>query len=860
MTVPAERLSSAVGDRYRIERELGQGGMAIVYLAEDIRHHRKVAIKVLLPELSAVLGPERFLKEIELTANLQHPNILPLFDSGVADGLLYYVMPYVEGETLRERLDREQQLAVSDTVRLASDVAGALEYAHKRGVIHRDIKPENILLQDGRPLVADFGIALAVSKAGGNRVTQTGMSLGTPQYMSPEQATGDRQIDARSDIYSLGAVTYEMLTGDPPHTGSSTQAVIAKVITEKPTPIHTIRSTVPHQVEYTVDRALAKLPADRWTSAREFAEAIEGRIAVAQPNQVQQRKTVWIPWAIAGLAVAALAFGMLRKSDTPVPQPVRFTIESVGDDKSQIQVAAISNDGQTIAIATRNGDSTALWIKRLDELNPHRLAGSDGALFPFFSPDGKSIGFLSVDGKVRRLPIEGGTPLVVGSMTNPVGVTWITPDTILAGMIAFSNQPGLTRLSMDNSEIAPLTKPGDNEMHHFPISAPDGKSILFSLFHSGKFDIGVGSMNGSYDTVAVPNQSIDIPLGLADGNLVFVGRGRLWAVPFDLKNRKLTGRPFDLGEQIGDNIVQLSPNGTLLYTSSDFGKAILLARPGQSPDTLLVDRVAGLVMPRWSPDGQAVAFAGIGDDPGLYVLDRSTRTLTRLTTSRPGISPAWSEDGKRLVSRDRTTRDVSWQSRDGSTAPELLVAAPSGGTIRECTIAPDGQTIAMEVSLNDKLAIYLSKVGGKAADAHLFAENATHPKWSPDGKWIAYEASSDDKNRIVAHAYPTGGSMQVSEDAGSHPVWPRGSKTMYYESERNIIAADVEQTQGGLRVTSRRVVWRGKSSSERADDQFVNYDVSPQGDLLVLESTSTGRTKVVVELNWASQLRKKNSQ
>jgi Tol biopolymer transport system component len=212
------------------------------------------------------------------------------------------------------------------------------------------------------------------------------------------------------------------------------------------------------------------------------------------------------------------------------------------------------------------------------------------------------------------------------------------------------------------------------------------------------------------------------------------------------------------------------------------------------------------------------------------------------------------------VSRDRTTRDVSWQSRDGSTAPELLVAAPSGGTIRECTIAPDGQTIAMEVSLNDKLAIYLSKVGGKAADAHLFAENATHPKWSPDGKWIAYEASSDDKNRIVAHAYPTGGSMQVSEDAGSHPVWPRGSKTMYYESERNIIAADVEQTQGGLRVTSRRVVWRGKSSSERADDQFVNYDVSPQGDLLVLESTSAGRTKVVVELNWASQLRKKSSQ
>ena len=187
--------------------------MATVYLAEDIRHHRKVAIKVLHAELSAILGPERFLKEIELTANLQHPHILPLFDSGSADGLLFYVMPYVEGETLRGRLDRERQLPVADAVRIASEAADALEYAHKRGVIHRDIKPENILLHDGRALVADFGIALAVEHAGGQRMTQTGLSLGTPQYMSPEQAMGERNIDARTDIYALGAVTYEMLAG-----------------------------------------------------------------------------------------------------------------------------------------------------------------------------------------------------------------------------------------------------------------------------------------------------------------------------------------------------------------------------------------------------------------------------------------------------------------------------------------------------------------------------------------------------------------------------------------------------------------------------------------------------------------------
>src|SRR5690242_12577627 len=202
--------------------------MARVFLARDLRHHRRVALKVLRPDLGAVVGVDRFQSEIEVTANLQHPNLLPLFDSGAADGLLFYVMPFVEGESLRARLEREKQLPVDEAVRIATAVAGALDYAHARGVIHRDLKPENILLQHGQPVVADFGIALAVSNAGGNRITQTGLSLGTPQYMSPEQATGDRQIDARTDVYSLGAVAYEMLTGDPPHSGSSSQAVIAR--------------------------------------------------------------------------------------------------------------------------------------------------------------------------------------------------------------------------------------------------------------------------------------------------------------------------------------------------------------------------------------------------------------------------------------------------------------------------------------------------------------------------------------------------------------------------------------------------------------------------------------------------------
>src|SRR4051812_28034981 len=271
-----EQLNIALAGRYSIERLFGEGGMPTVYWARDVKHNRRVALKVLKPDLGAIVGGERFLSEIEVTANLQHPNLLPLFDSGAADGVLFYAMPFVDGESLRARLDRETQLPVDEAIRIATAIAGALDYAHRHSVIHRDLKPENILLHEGQPMVADFGIALALSNAGGNRITQTGLSLGTPQYMSPEQATGDRTIDARADIYSLGAVTYEMLTGEPPHTGASSQAIIARVLTERPRSIRITRPNVPVHVEAALDHALEKLAADRFATVREFAEALSG--------------------------------------------------------------------------------------------------------------------------------------------------------------------------------------------------------------------------------------------------------------------------------------------------------------------------------------------------------------------------------------------------------------------------------------------------------------------------------------------------------------------------------------------------------------------------------------------------------
>ncbi len=278
------RLRAALAGRYAIERELGRGGMATVYLADDVKHRRVVAVKVLRPELAASLGPERFLREVEIAARLNHPHILALYDSGEADGFLFYVMPHIKGESLRVKLERERQLPVEEALAITRHVASALSHAHAHHVIHRDIKPENILLHEGEAMVADFGIALAVNAAADRRVTHTGFAVGTPEYMSPEQGTGDRTLDARSDVYSLACVLYEMLAGEPPYTGPTAQALIAKVMVDPVPAVRRLRPTVPPGVDQALRKALAKAPADRFASMAAFTDALSAPAAPRPPS------------------------------------------------------------------------------------------------------------------------------------------------------------------------------------------------------------------------------------------------------------------------------------------------------------------------------------------------------------------------------------------------------------------------------------------------------------------------------------------------------------------------------------------------------------------------------------------------
>jgi tRNA A-37 threonylcarbamoyl transferase component Bud32 len=400
MPAPAP-LAAALADRYRIERELGAGGMATVYLAHDVRHDRRVAIKILHPELAAVLGADRFLTEMKVTASLQHPHILPLFDSGTAGGQLFYVMPVVEGDSLRDRLARERQLPIEDAVRITTEVASALDYAHRHGVVHRDIKPENILLHDGSAVVADFGIALAVSNAGDKRLTQTGLSLGTPQYMSPEQATGDRNVDGRTDIYSLGCVFYEMLTGEPPFSGPSAQAIVAKVLTEPVSGIRARRATVSPALEAVALKAVQKLPADRFATPQVFAQALRApeQVSIVAPvaagAATPSARSRWpvVAAAVGGLAALYGAYALGRQGATAAPNAGDWTIEQLGGPHVAMN-PRVSPDGKTIAFAAMVGNQTQLAVLST-ETGDWRVLTSDttqgfvGA--PAWSPDGTRI-------------------------------------------------------------------------------------------------------------------------------------------------------------------------------------------------------------------------------------------------------------------------------------------------------------------------------------------------------------------------------------------------------------------------------------------------------------------------------------
>lgn len=870
-------LAGALAQRYTIEREIGRGGMATVYLARDLKHDRRVALKVLDPELGAVLGASRFLAEIKVTANLQHPNLLPLFDSGEAAGLLYYVMPFVEGESLRAKLDRERQFPVDEAVRLASAIASALDYAHRHGVIHRDLKPENILIHEGQPLVADFGIALAVANAGGARVTQTGLSLGTPQYMSPEQATGDRTIDGRTDIYSLGAVQYEMLTGEPPHTGATAQAVIARVLTETPRSVRAQRSSVPEHVDAAIDRALAKLPADRWSTAQEFADALNGKGDVGRSRGVSRRRVIAAVAVSSGLVGAAIALLIARTAATTRSAPsssgtARFAL-TLGRDEallyhSVMPMIAMSPDGHRLAaVGTTRDSQSAIFLRAMGDAQPRALEGTRGAQQPFFSPDGKWLGFI-VGRRLMKIAVEGGAPVVVGEVDDGHGVSWLSSDQIV---VESSSRLAVIPVAGGAPRVFTQLDTARGEVEQrWPLALPDGNTVLYSSSTGSLPTSRLGVATVSDGKSEVLNVSGTSPLGVIDGELIYVSvTGTLMAVPFDARARRVIGVPVTLSDRLalgprGSTDAALSANGTLVYLTGSTAQQIVIHEPGKKEKVLIADP-RPYAYPRLSPDGKRVALTVAGEgrsDVWIYTI--ADATLTRLTTEgTTNERVEWSPDGSRVIYRSDASGGSSlWQvPADGSGHASVLFNPP-GAQVWEGVFTPNGQTLIYRVGAigtGDVMYRRMSTACTERSECdtmpHAIAATQFSewtPRLSPDGKWVAYSSNESGTYQVYVRPFPgPGARFQVSTGGGEMPVWSRDGRHLYFITDREIIANDLAFAPT-FTVTRRATVAEGDFAS--LSRGHAMYDVMPEGKGLVLvKAMNDGQTIVV--LNWIDELR-----
>jgi serine/threonine-protein kinase len=869
------RLSTALADRYTIERELGAGGMATVYLAHDLRHDRKVALKVLRPELAAVIGADRFLQEIRVTANLQHPHILPLFDSGEADTFLYYVMPYVEGEALRDRMDREKQLPTSEAVRIAAEAASALDYAHRRNVVHRDIKPENILLHDDRALVADFGIALALRAAGGDRLTETGLSLGTPQYMSPEQAMADRDIDGRTDIYSLGCVLYEMLAGEPPYTGATAQAIIGRLLTEEPRQLSGVRRTVPAHVDAAVHKALEKLPADRFADAADFAEAltnpesaISRQITTSTVRAEEATRGPARPSFLIGaaLATAALLTGIaIGWFARPAPAPDRLETRFYHEPDSTQQlitwccggVLAASRDGRRIAyIGAERGSTPQLFVRDLDDLQARPLPGTEGARSMAFSPDGEWIVYADrTDWK--KVAVSGGAPIALAELDGlPFGSTWTDDNTIV---IATNESSGLLRFSADGGLPQRLTgadSVGGTLFHSTPHHVAGTDIVLFSEVppNFNESEMRIASVSLKTGELKVVGRGLN-PHYTRSGHLVnALAGGAVVAQPLDLNSLQTSGPLTYIAEgiftsQTGVADFDVSESGTLVYMGGiPEPVAELVDRTGAARSLpVQVEGALHFDNPRFSPDGRRLALSASAEGVHLVnVFDVDRGTALRLTFGGNSEHVEWTPGGDSLIyARDYAGFSIRAADRSGG---EQVLTPPGEDAIARFSVSRryvawasdrDATGHDIVVAHRDSLAAPWPYV------ATPFEETA--PAISPDERWLAYESDETGEVEVYVSSFPSpGGRQVVSIGGGSAPVWGRDGRTLYYTGPGGALVAAGVRTDPSFAVLDRTTLFVSDHENQIGS---VEYDVHPDGEHFVMLRSRTSGSQLVVVLN-----------
>jgi eukaryotic-like serine/threonine-protein kinase len=895
------RLNAALEGRYRLERELGRGGMATVYLAEDVKHRRKVALKVLKPDLAAVLGPERFVQEITTTASLQHPHILPLFDSGTAgekDGgtpYLFYVMPFIEGETLREKLDRETQLSIEDAVRIAREVADALDYAHRAGVIHRDIKPENILLHDGRPMVADFGIALAVSAAAGGRMTETGLSLGTPHYMSPEQATAEKDLSNRSDIYSLGAVLYEMLAGDPPHTGSTAQQIIMKIVMDEARPVTDLRKSVPPNVECATARALERLPADRFGSADEFAAALANpgfrtqlSTATGTPSTMSASALPSVAWTalIVGLAILAVV-GWWPSGE--VPRDVTRVVLSENPPIIQVSARAggpsftLSPDGSSLVWVGPGATLGVghLYRRRFDRLDAEKIPGTEGAQGPFFSPDGEWVAFYTSSG-IMKIPIDGGQaiPVVDNIRTTQADGYWADDGFIYISYPEEEAAPGrlvaqgVARVDATGGPLQLLERDEAIErdvLGHVVLSG--GRWLLYadcaaSICGSESPPRIVARDLRSGETVLVVDNAA-WPHVLESGYLLFVRDGAVFAVPFDGNPRVITDRPVVASIPGTGLNFSVADNGTMVYVPPfERGSDHLVVVDKEGRERQLTTRPNAFNHPRIDPGGRRVAVTLQGARPGIplqasmesqiAIYDIGSSTLSQFTVEGENARATWSPDGRSLAFE--SLRDGRWSVYTRPANASAPATPLNGGTSTALHLtpswAPNGDWILTDELVGESSTDDIFAVSTRNDSLRILIatpSRETVPAVSPDSRWLAYVSDESGPEEVYVTPFlAQGGRTQVSDRNGDMPLWVSNNALVYIASDGTLTLVELDVTDG-VRVTSRTSLFSVEPYV--LDANAWPYDVMPGSEEFLFVRRGGSRRVPVLVLNWVESLK-----
>jgi Tol biopolymer transport system component/tRNA A-37 threonylcarbamoyl transferase component Bud32 len=854
------RLQQSLGAVYTVERELGAGGMARVFVADEVALGRRVVVKVLRPELGEGISSARFEREVRLAARLQHPHIVPLLAAGaLANGALYYTMPFVEGESLRERLAREGALPVEDVVRLGRDIAAALAYAHTLGIVHRDIKPENVLLSHGGAMVADFGIAKAISAArdtlrgdgeqeSPSTLTAAGISVGTPAYMAPEQAAGG-VVDHRADLYALGVVLYEMLAGRPPFEGRTPQRLLAAHATEAPEPIERRRTSVPPALANAVTMLLLKEPADRPQTAEDVLRLLDERAATWQLTTGRARRPGWrariadpliATSLMVALGAAIVMVWSLRsggRSTGEVPH-ARLTLDLPADARLSPTLyghsMAFSPDGSTL-VYVGGAPVPRLYVRRLDEDVPHPLAGTEGAMHPTYSPDGRWIAFNS-RGVLRRVPAEGGivTTLATGVTTFALGPdgTIVLSRPVVEGLWYLSATGTVERITGADSVLGGI--------HALPAFLPDGKTVLFTATSaSGAPTVGAVRLGDhAMIPLGIPGSN---PLYLPGGYLVTSQPdGSLTAVRLDESHLRAVGERVAVLDHVamkvlGSAELALAPNGALAYLPGPIEREVVLMDRGGNARTLLPSPQF-YSQPRASPDGRRVAVA-VGPAPygtDIWIYDISSRTFTRLTTTGSNDRAEWTRDGRRVTwtsnvslaqTRAGNHRGIWWQPWDASQPAELVISNLSGGKF-----AP-GQDFLVASTMTGPAAetrLYRAPFAS-AAPGVLIAPAARvfrQFRLSPDGKWLAYISDETGISEIYVQPVPgPGGHFQISNGGGTEPVWNPTGHELFYRNGPAMIAATLAESP------ERTVVRRDTLFTTNAVLGVIEaaYDVMPDG-------------------------------